>query len=372
MVLAFLVYFFTLGIVFFTSFPIITRNQGILSKQYYWSINVILPLFIISFIFGFRFAVGVDFFSYKNIYEKFHYSYISERHKIEYLYYFLVTFLRYNGFPYYTMNVVMIFLTYFFIFLFLQKVKNIDRKWILFFYFTTGQLFLALNIQRHAVAIAIFIYSLVYLYRRNFIKYALCLLFGAGFHISILSLLPFYIIFPVFKKKILYSRTLKYILITITTIIMINSEKYFFLLMDLFLNIVSFTPYGVHKTYIFEVMVGVGSGIGIILIYLSGIICIIYSKKLHELFGKWFDILFFMFLFGLWGDILSNRFAFFLRFFLPFSTLRIIVYSMLVVYLLRSKQMGNYLLAVSFILLYTGYFAGQILMREPYAFVFEV
>ena len=366
MALAFLVYFSALALLFFFLFPILVNKNDIIVKKYYVAINYIFPIMMVTLLFGLRYGVGDDFFSYKSLYENFE----MESSRLEYLYSLLATLLRNLNFPYYMMNTVIILLTFVFIYLFLNKVNFIDRRIVLFFYFVCGFLIKALNIQRHAVAIAIFLYALTYLYKRNFLAYSFFLIIAAGFHISILSLLPFYVVFPFFLKKKTYLIQNRILLVIITILIMLFHKNIFSYFMDNILQIVSLTPYGLHGIWIFMDIAGTGSGVGIILTFVSGIICILYSDKLYIAYNKYFGMLFFMFLFGLWGEILSDHYIYFLRFIEPFSTLRIIIYSMLVIYLLKSKKMMNLIVAISFIFIYIGYFAGQILLRGSYNFVF--
>lgn len=70
------------------------------------------------------------------------------------------------------------------------------------FYFVFFGLMMDVNLARNAKAILIFLNSIVYIEKRSFIKYLLCILIALQFHISAILYLPLYFLYPrEFNKK---------------------------------------------------------------------------------------------------------------------------------------------------------------------------
>lgn len=153
----------------------------------------ILMALVFAIVFGLRYDVGIDYESYKEIYE---FQYID---RFEYLFKYITIFLHEAGF-----HVVFYFGLWAFgqIFFLLKAFK--DERFIypsLIFTLFTGQYFLLwMNVIRQDLAACIFIYSISFIVNKNFVKYLFCIVLAFGLHKTALLLLLFYPIFQIKKE----------------------------------------------------------------------------------------------------------------------------------------------------------------------------
>ena len=147
MLLAFGVYFFLIAIMLLMSFPInVGRlsisaiDQAIIKKTFLYS-----PIILASIVLGYRYGVGVDYFSYYNLYNSQSCSSIFDSSASEPI--FGVTYqLGYLlGLSFNAVLSLMTLLSFYF----LYKSFAYNRRilfWIILFFFLSGQLFWHLNI----------------------------------------------------------------------------------------------------------------------------------------------------------------------------------------------------------------------------------
>ncbi len=158
---------------------------------------------------SFRYAIGFDYFSYRNIYEivsEWSFSDVLRFYWYEPLFFMICKLFCMSGCPY------QIFLLGINIFLFLSAMNFIYRysklPWISVYLYITLQ-FLAynMNLIRQSVAVACFLFAYPYLKDRKIVPYTIIIIIGGLFHNSLFLMLPFYFLF-LKKNTIKYTVTL--------------------------------------------------------------------------------------------------------------------------------------------------------------------
>lgn len=181
----------------------------------YSILNEILLVGIFIFfivIMGIRYDVGIDYATYENM---FHLNY--DNFIYEPIYSWLTYFVKVLFDKFYYLTFIMALITNIFIYLGLKK-HRLSKYYLglaLLIYF--GDLaFIYVNVMRQGVAVAIFFYASAYIEERKFKKYIMFILLAAGFHYSILLMIPVY-----FLNKIYLSKG-KYILSILVAYLMIG------------------------------------------------------------------------------------------------------------------------------------------------------
>lgn len=171
---------------------IIIIGTILLSEKYLHKNKVIfLSACFIIFISGFRYKIGLDYDNYVDIY----YGLINSSS-----YYIKSVELGWKVLNY----IVSIFNNYQFVFLFSSIIiyslilKTIKRESsnmklsIILFLITPYYFWHSWAMIRQYIAIAIFVYSIKYIYDKKLIKYIVINIIGAFFHLSIVFILPIY------------------------------------------------------------------------------------------------------------------------------------------------------------------------------------
>lgn len=156
-------------------------------KKVYWYL-VVFSLIIFS---GFRYGVGVDYWSYVN-----HFGLIASGRDtyMEFGFEWLIRAIDYIGGQSQLMFLVTsMMVSYFFVEGIIKNSQKPELSILLFsiipiFYFAS------FNGVRQFIAIAIFLWSIQFIIGRNIVKYALAIGFGAMFHVSILLMSPLYFV----------------------------------------------------------------------------------------------------------------------------------------------------------------------------------
>jgi hypothetical protein len=169
----------------------------------------------------------------------------------------------------------MILITNVFIYLGLKK-RNVKGLYLILaiFIYSSNMAIVFMNLMRQGVAVAIFFYASTFIKERNFKKYILFMLIGAGFHSSILFLIPMY-----FITKIKFSKASYFIFILISYFLVYTR------LAQLILNsIVSMIPmYSKYYNHTFLLkedfnLLSIGVLLNVALIY----ILVLFSNKTKE------------------------------------------------------------------------------------------
>lgn len=144
-------------------------------------------LFIVSVLFmGLRLGVGKDYENYKDYYD--YESYIFEPG-----YNYLCLFAHEHHLGVQFIFFIMALLTYMFIYLFLERIKELDIRYApaaIMLYFLTFSI--VCNVMRECLAASVFLYSYYFIKDRKLLHYLLLIAFAALFHYSILICVPLY------------------------------------------------------------------------------------------------------------------------------------------------------------------------------------
>lgn len=180
----------------------ITKKSKILSE-----ILGIVILTYITFMIGLRHGVGIDYFNYE---QAFNIRY--DAFSYEPIYSFLMYFIKTQFDKFHYLTFIIILISNSFIYLGLKK-RNIERKYLLLslLIYSSNMALIFMNLMRQSVSVAIFFYASKFIEERNFKKYLFYIVIGAGFHSSMLLLLPLY-----FLKSIMISKH-KYLIMVIAS-----------------------------------------------------------------------------------------------------------------------------------------------------------
>ena len=144
-------------------------------------------LFITAVLFmGLRLGVGKDYDNYKDYYD--YESYIFEPG-----YNYLCLFAHQHHLGVQFVFFIMALLTYFFIYLFLERIKELEIKYApaaIMLYFLTFSI--VCNVMRECLAASVFLYSYYFIKDRKLHLFILLIAFAVLFHYSILICIPLY------------------------------------------------------------------------------------------------------------------------------------------------------------------------------------
>ncbi|BFP41098.1 hypothetical protein FGF1_19430 [Flavobacteriaceae bacterium GF1] len=231
---------------------------------------MLLGLFILILIVGFRYDVGVDFLGYK-----FDFDGISKgegqwgRYEIGYR--FIGNAFSFLGLGSWSLFIFTAFITWYY-FIRSFEVFPFLLKWGFLFALTTGFLFASMNGMRQTMALVIFMYAIKFIEEKSLLKYTLYIAFAFAFHTSILLVYPFYF----FINKISFSDK-KWIFLYVVTFII--GDK---------IDIRKLVVYGASKIPKYEHYVirfledfnkPLSMGLGGIYFFLVGLLVIILSKN---------------------------------------------------------------------------------------------
>lgn len=185
----------------------------IFRKKYILLSEIYIFIFIVAFIFiiGLRYGVGRDYFEYEYIFDMGFYD-------LEPIYATLSYMIKNNFKEFHYLTILMSLITNMLIYISLKerKIKNYYLALSILIYISDVA-FIYANIMRQGVAIAIFFYSSKYIKKRDIKRYVLCILIGAGFHKSILFMIPAYWLY---KFELTY---MNYVILIIFSYILVGT-----------------------------------------------------------------------------------------------------------------------------------------------------
>lgn len=308
-----------------------------------WRWPLLLGLFVLVLILGFRYDVGVDFLGYKYDFDGIAHGY-GQWGRYEFGYRIIGNVLSAIGFGSWSLFVFTAFFTWYF-FIRSFEIFPFLLKWGLFFALTTGFLFASMNGMRQTIALVIFMYAIKYIQERSLLKYSLYLLLAFSFHTSILLAYPFYF----FINKISFTGR-KWIIFYIITFIIGDR-----------IDIRNLVVYGASKIPKYQHYVTrfledfdepLSMGLGGIYFFLVGLLVIVLSKNFLQKNPKlkiYYNIYFI-------GAILYNilwKYEILGRIYYLFIWFEIFCLAAIVYYLGRSKsRLFLYLLLITQILFF--------------------
>lgn len=175
------------GMFFFTK--IADRYVGVLSNISYW-----IPVLLFTIIFGIRYGVGVDYFTYMDIYENWNIGDLRWATD-EYGFAFICDLCTRLGLSLPIFFSIFSFLQILFIYLAFRERKLVLAYSVLALFFTGIGISGFNNIIRQAVSFCIFVYALTFIEKKQVIYYFLCVLLATLFHLSAVILFPIYFLF---------------------------------------------------------------------------------------------------------------------------------------------------------------------------------
>ncbi len=193
------IYYLTISISAGLGYALTIRKESSRNTAIYLTVSMLLLLFITSC----RYAIGFDYFSYRNIYEMINGWSLGDILPIYYgepLFFLACKVIGMTGCPY------QIFLLIVNIFLLTVAMYFMSRyskiPWLSIYLYITLQ-FLAynMNLIRQSIATAFFLLAYPYLKNRKILPYTILVLIGGLFHNSLLFLYPLYFLLPIKQSK---------------------------------------------------------------------------------------------------------------------------------------------------------------------------
>lgn len=363
--------------VMFCSFKIsasqVVFNNNILHrKSSFCKFSNIFPLILFSIIVGMRYDVGVDHLTYLQDYYNPIATSITEPGFI-----FIRDTFRALGLHFVFYFTLIAFIQIFFYFYSLKDYIYI-LPILVFFIFTTSEIWSWMNMIRQAISCCIWIYSINYIVSKNFFKYFLCCILALLFHKTAVILVPIYFI----ANSNFIQKSIKYQLciLFISTII----GQYFWNLFPYLTsyiehyaeitNLSNVNSYGVDSLIDQKQRSEGGESLAKIAKLIIDIIIVLNSHRIFNFYkgGKISILYFFFYLSIVLYLILPKNSFIFERPFSYFYSLKPIFYSFFLYYLLHNKHGLNKLMAIIMICLFTGIFILHIItVDEKQSYLFQ-
>jgi hypothetical protein len=262
-----------------------------------------MVLLIISIVVGFRYQVGVDWESYKEVF--FH---IKNNPSIQFFdqtdepgFFYINKIIAGLGLGYQWMFFTVAFISWFFLF---KSVPKTILPFFIFFLFADEYFFWGMNGVRQFVAIGIFLFSIHFIINRNFWYFLISVFIASLFHYSALLLIPIYFIpFSRFYNQKFWFLAFAVSFFFSQSIVLVNGLKQFLIYLTQFIPIIhNYVLY--VETELFEARELAGSGLGVIFKTIITLFILYFSKRIVEKYPqtKVYFILFFV------GAIINNLF----------------------------------------------------------------
>ncbi len=193
------IYYFTISLSAGLGYVLTERQKSRQITALYLAVSMMLLIFIASC----RYAIGFDYFSYRNMYDMVNgwsFSDILHTYSGEPLFFLVCKIIGSTGCPY------QVFLLIVNAFLLTAAMHFICRyskiPWLSVYLYITLQ-FLAynMNLIRQSIATAFFLLAWPYLKNRKILPYSMLIVIGGLFHNSLLFLFPLYFLLPLKQSK---------------------------------------------------------------------------------------------------------------------------------------------------------------------------
>lgn len=298
--------------------------------------SVAIALF--SLIIGLRYGVGIDYFSYLEYYQ--YPSAASYKDSMEVGYEVLNRTCRELGFHF---CVIYILTSCIQIAPIIGgfRINKAEMPIFILLYFLTSYVFFSLNGIRQAIAFSFIFYSLSFIQKRSFVKYALWITFATLFHKSAAFFYPLYF---VLNKEYFKNRFLQINLLLFTFLLGNIIQQYIWLLVPFFSSYVlgmelSDTQYALLADVDWN---SGGAGLAKYFWLIINILIVLYYVKIRCLYkDKLFDIYYNLYFIGaLLENIIGNSYL--LRFNIYFVNYRIPIFVFFIFALLKTLNGKNY------------------------------
>lgn len=279
-----------------------TKNYKSFSNIFFW-----ISFIVLTCISGFRYRVGTDFWTYREIY-----MYLGENKAVigetEFAFQILLNLIHLI-----TDNPQMFFfitsiIINFSVCLFIKKYST-SPMMSLYFYITTISYYSTMNGIRQYIASCIMLLGFKYIHDKKFIKYLIVVLCATTFHTSAYIFIPIYFI----ANQEIDSKWNK-LFIGFIAVAMIFYQQF----LSILFNIIGDSQYGHYKD---EFLYGTnGANILRIIVWWIPVIILIAKKdKVKELFGERSKIIMNLCFYGACFMLLAYRDAYFARFCMYFD-----------------------------------------------------
>ena len=274
---------------------------------------LLIPSLMFAFIFGCRYNVGVDYYTYYT-----DYLYYWSNREIEPGFLLIKETFKNNGLHFALYFGFIAFIQIFFFMMALRKRAYLYPSILLVLFLSCIELGW-MNGIRQSIATCIFVYATTLIDDKKPIKFIMAILLAMQFHNSAIILLPIYFItyIPILKNKWL-SIGVYLLALFINTLPVERFDVLFTKAADLL---------GYGDIYDSEMALveleNNGTGLGRIILNTIFLILILYSNKLKHFFKndeRWFNIMYNLFIIGMFGNMAFNKCVMLLR---PFGYFRI-------------------------------------------------
>lgn len=221
-----MIYVFNILTILF--YYICTKHIKKINKK---EVFLILCLIQMTLIVGLRYKVGADFESYRKIFELIGKG-AYDVTQVEVCYKFLCRIVYILGGSYYTLNMIVAFLTFLFVTLAIKKISA-DYFCSIYLYITLFFFYHAMNQTRQQLAIAIGLYAMTFLCEDKIKEFIVLVVLASLFHTSIILFLCLVIL-----KKVRITKKTMYIYIMAVVILLLSFE--------FLMRILKYTRYGFY------------------------------------------------------------------------------------------------------------------------------
>lgn len=256
-------------------YPIILFFSSFQYKSHY--IFRILAIVLLIVFIGVRYDVGKDYPAYELMYNQ--YSEITaDSYILEPGYLFIYNLVYACSGPFYWVTLITGLLQISFLYCAIKDFKYYVFSLFLFLTFSGGYVFIV-NGMRQGIAACIWLYSLKYISRSNWVLFILCILFGGLFHYSLILMFPLYFLL---RKVFPY----KFYVIGFVLAIVLSKVH---ILASLFLWVMSFTPYSRYLEASSELLDTAATNTGLVFnfINLIGLLILCNYKRLIPAFSHY-------------------------------------------------------------------------------------
>lgn len=308
----------------------------------FWSFSVIFPMLLFAVIFGMRYDVGVDHLTYLE-------AYLTNRDasKNELLFRAITDLSHFLNLNFVVYFAVLAFIQVFFFFYAFKREMYLFPL-LIFFLFANGDIIFWMNVIRQSIAMCIWVFSLNFIAKRKFWRYAMLGVMAFLFHRSAIVLFVFY---PILVGGRDYLKIIPLQLILLASAFVIK-EVFFDIIMslsavvDFYISLLGAEMY--EESYNIDALAenfkeNPGTGLAYLWKIIIHVIIVIYSARLKKYYSsRWFNMIYFLFFIGLITYYMFPVGAIsFSRPFRYFYIFQPIMLSYFVYYLYKNKTVNN-------------------------------
>lgn len=372
------VYISLMIIMILSGYVYMKRSDGnVEAKAIWWNIDFLLPIICFTFLFGVRYNVGNDYWSYLEIYDSYaHHEVLRE--DLEGGFALFTRLMAQAGIHYSVYFSLIAFLQIFLLYYTFRKEGYLFP--FLAFMIMSGAFLGWMSVIRQSLVWCLFVYAIPFIKQKKLIPYMLCIAIGFTIHKTALLLVPIYFIFKSGKD---YLRNIPLQLTLLFGSLLLSGVSVWSQYLKNIDIILAFT--GLEERYsnvenILALDEEYAYGPRTWLIFLLNVILIFYSNKIKETFSSSsISIYYNLYFIGTCINLLLVGNHALQRPFLFFVNMNIIVFAYLLVFLW--KYGGKNLLHTSVFLLIiaiqilnfgaTVYLGDQERMKATYHFWWE-